>query len=245
MMHDLVVPQPQLRPRQNDRASLTDVAYDAVVEAIFDRQIEPGARLRIDALAAELGVSITPVREALARTTAAGLTRLDVNRGYSVTPVLDADGFHQLFAARRTIESAAVRGEEHAPAAWVSRLAPTELRGLRSLVAKMSKVEHGASYADYSKFSRLDHQLHFHLVRLGGNKFYATAWESLHFHLHMSRLYAGAGVVDYDDAHSEHAAIAAALEARNGPALWRSCEAHISRAEKRLISLVPDSPEES
>lgn len=228
-----------LREPSVTRTSLTDVAYEAISEAIFDRRIEPGARLRIDALAGELAMSITPVREALARTTAAGLTRLDANRGYTVSPLLDADAFHLLYAARRTIESGAVRGSTRRPAAWVQNVAATDVRQLRSIVTKMAKLEHGASYADYSRFSRLDHALHLGLIRLAGNSFLATAWESLHFHLHMSRLYAGAGVVDYDDAHAEHTAIVDAVEHRDGGSLWRACDAHMARAEERLVSLLP------
>lgn len=237
MMHDLLVTGPLVR-RPATRASLVDVAYDAIAEAIFDRRIEPGARLRIDALAAELGVSITPVREALARTTAAGLTRLDVNRGHTVTPILDAASFHQLFAARRTIESAAVRGSARSPAAWVAQLGADDLRSLRSHIKEMSKVGRGTRYADYSRFSRLDHEFHVRLVQLGGNPFYSTAFASLNFHLHMSRLYGGAGVVDYDDAHTEHVAIVAALERRDGSAVWQACQSHIVQAEKRLLPLL-------
>lgn len=237
-MHDLLVTEPLVR-RPATRASLVDIAYDAIAEAIFDRRIEPGARLRIDALAAELGVSITPVREALARTTTAGLTRLDVNRGHTVTPILDAASFHQLFAARRTIEAAAVRGSGRSPAAWVAQLSTDDARSLRSLVREMSKVGHSSRYADYSRFSRLDHELHVRLVQLGGNPFYSTAFASLNFHLHMSRLYGGAGVVDYDDAQTEHIAIVEALEHRDGSAVWQACSSHIVQAEKRLLPLLP------
>jgi len=227
-----------LRSVRGDRPSLADLAYDALAEAIFDRKINPGARLRIEALAAELEMSITPVREALARTAAVGLTRQDTNRGYTVAPVLDAAQFHQLYAARRAIESAAVRGTGETPAAWIADLAPANVRPLRSLLSKMARAGHGASYSDYSYFSRLDHELHVRLIELGGNPFLLTAFESLNFHLHMSRLYSGAGVADYDEAHAEHTAIIDALDRRDGLTLWRSCEAHMLGAEARLVSLI-------
>lgn len=220
------------------RSSLADLAYAAVTQAIFDRTIEPGARLRIEALAAELEMSITPVREALARTTAIGLTRLDANRGYTVTPILDAAAFHQLFAARRTIESGAIRGSGEAPAQWAAGLTPATIKPLRSLVAQMATTGHGASYSDYSSFSRLDHELHVRLIQLAGNPFLLTAFESLNFHLHMSRLYAGAGVADFDDAHAEHTAIVDALDRQDGMALYQSCENHMLGAEARLVSLL-------
>ena len=227
-----------LSPQSANRVSLVDLAYEAIAESIFDHRIEPGARLRIDALAAELDMSITPIREALARASAAGLTRLDANRGYTVTPILDPPAFHQLFAARRTIESAAVRGTGRVAASWIAQLAPEQVRPLRSCLTRMSKVGHGTRYADYSRFSRLDHELHLRLIQLGGNPFLVTAFESLHFHLHMSRLYAGAGVIDFDDAQAEHAAIVEALESNDGPAVWRACQSHITQAERRLLPLL-------
>jgi DNA-binding GntR family transcriptional regulator len=226
-----------LRRVRADRPSLADLAYDALAEAIFDRKINPGERLRIDALAAELEMSITPVREALARTAAVGLTRLDAHRGYTVTPLLDTDGFHQLYAARRAIESAAVRGTGEEPAAWVADVDQASVKSLRSLLSKMAKMGRGASYSEYSYFSRLDHDLHVRLIQFSGNPFLLTAFASLNFHLHMSRLYAGAGVADYDEAHAEHTAIIDALDRRDGRTLWRSCETHMLGAESRLVSL--------
>lgn len=227
-----------LRRVRGDRSSLAELAYGALVEAIFDRKIKPGARLRIDALAAELEMSITPVREALARTAAVGLTRLDANRGYTVTPALDTAGFHQLYEARRAIEAAAIRGAAQRPAAWVANLDADSIGPLRTLLAKMAKTGRGASYCDYSHFSRLDHELHVRLIELGGNPFLLAAFESLNFHLHMSRLYAGKGVTDYDQAHTEHTAMVDALDRRDGAVLWRSCEAHMRGSETRLVSLL-------
>jgi DNA-binding GntR family transcriptional regulator len=227
-----------LAPRHAPRASLADVAYDAIAESIFDRRIEPGARLRIDALADELGMSITPIREALARTSAVGLTRLDANRGYTVTPILSAAAFHQLFAARRTIESNAVRGSGRAPAGWAAEVTVEQVRPLRSRIIKMSRMGRSMRYVEYSRFSRLDHELHRHLIGLGGNPFFVTAFESLNFHLHMSRLYADVGVADFEQAQLEHTAIVDALLSNEGPAVWRACQSHMLQAEGRLLPLL-------
>jgi hypothetical protein len=104
-MHDARVTQP-VAPSPA-RASLVDLAYESLLEAIFDRQIEPGARLGIDVLADQLDMSITPVREALNRLTTQGLVTQAANRGFAVAPTLSTTEFHSLFAARRVIEVAA------------------------------------------------------------------------------------------------------------------------------------------
>ena len=50
-----------------------DVAYEALRRAIIERAVEPGTKLPEDALAAQFGISRTPVRAVLARLQAAGL----------------------------------------------------------------------------------------------------------------------------------------------------------------------------
>lgn len=66
-------------------------------------ELTPGTRLRQDELAADLGVSKIPVREALQRLAAAGLLTFASNRGASV-PMLTADDAVENYALRRAIE---------------------------------------------------------------------------------------------------------------------------------------------
>ena len=49
------------------RSVLSDEIYEMIKGMIFDHEIAPGSRVNIDALAVQLDVSQTPVREALAR----------------------------------------------------------------------------------------------------------------------------------------------------------------------------------
>ena len=57
----------------NDRPPLVDDVHDVLVDMLMNHDLDAGARLNIDALARALGVSPTPVREALARMEAEGL----------------------------------------------------------------------------------------------------------------------------------------------------------------------------
>jgi DNA-binding GntR family transcriptional regulator len=68
----------------------------------------PGAWLRQDELAAELGVSKIPVREALHRLAAASLVRFEPNRGALVQPLSAADA-EEIFALRLAVEPALLR----------------------------------------------------------------------------------------------------------------------------------------
>ena len=57
----------QAGQRLSARAPLVDDVHGALVDMLMNHDVDPGSRLNIDALARGLGVSPTPVREALAR----------------------------------------------------------------------------------------------------------------------------------------------------------------------------------
>lgn len=221
------------------RLSRVDEAFDYIAEKIFAREVEPGSYLRIDALAAELDMSITPVREALNRIAAVGLALADANRGYRVAPLLDSTAFLKLFSARHSIEMAAARGADDRPLAWVTGTTQTDIDALRRQIDEMESAGDVSSYQDYSRFSRSDAELHRRFVTLSGNEFLLTAWESLHFHLHVSRLYSGVGVIDFDDAQKEHRALVDALAERDGELFVFLTDKHIRQAERRLSPLLP------
>lgn len=69
------------------RVLLRDSAYDRLEAAIIDGTLRPGERLRDDELGAWLGVSRTPIREALARLADVGLVQTAANRYTRVAPV--------------------------------------------------------------------------------------------------------------------------------------------------------------
>jgi len=61
----------------------------------------------------------------------------------------------------------------------------------------------------------------------------------MNFHMHVSRLYSGSGVIDYQDALDEHAVIVQALESRSSQRLISAARRHVLAAEKRLVQLLP------
>jgi DNA-binding GntR family transcriptional regulator len=69
------------------RTPLRDEVYRQVLDGIHRGQYLPGARLKDSALAGSLGVSRTPVREALIRLAREGVLDLDVGRGFRVRPL--------------------------------------------------------------------------------------------------------------------------------------------------------------
>lgn len=102
--------------------TLAGDAYEVIRQAIRSGGFKPGNRLRLADLQALCGMSVTPVREALARLTAEGFTVLDDHRGYSVAN-LSLEELRDLTAARQLCEGEALRlSVERGDADWEARV---------------------------------------------------------------------------------------------------------------------------
>src|SRR4029450_9369594 len=90
--------------RLPQRQVLADDVYEAVKALVMDHVIAPGARVSIDGLARQLGVSQTPIREALARLESDGLVTKEPLRGYRAPQSLTRSEGDDLFQFRLLIE---------------------------------------------------------------------------------------------------------------------------------------------
>lgn len=126
-----------------------ELTYTVLRDRIHSGAFAPRARLNIDALARELGVSAIPVREALRRLEAEGWVKFQPNVGAIVAPV-DATTWEQQMVAVAILEGAAT-------ADAAAHLKPSDLTKFRQLAAEMEEV---AAEGDAAKFSRLNRRLH-------------------------------------------------------------------------------------
>ena len=85
--------------------SLSDQLVELVRDRILSGEVSPDQPIRQDALAAELGVSKIPLREALTRLEQEGLIRSQANRGFFVRP-MDTDEAEEVYALRLNLEPA-------------------------------------------------------------------------------------------------------------------------------------------
>jgi DNA-binding GntR family transcriptional regulator len=134
--------------------------YTVLRDRIHSGTFAPRARLNIDALARELGVSAIPVREALRRLEAEGWVKFQPNVGAIVAPV-DATAWEQQMVAVAILEGAAT-------AEAAAHLTPADLARLKRLAAEMEQV---AASGDLAKFSRLNRRLHAAIVARCANVF--------------------------------------------------------------------------
>lgn len=89
-------------------ASASDRAYEVLRRRIIRGELAPGVRIPAETLAGELGISRSPVREALIMLEAEGLVVGEHNKGYSVRP-LNRDRLLQMYELRGELEAFGIR----------------------------------------------------------------------------------------------------------------------------------------
>lgn len=140
-------------------ALLRDEAHERLRKAILDGRLEPGARLRPDELAQELGLSRMPVREALARLRDEGLVETRPRSGTRVSP-LRLDEASQALAVITAMHELAVRMA-------VPKLKEADLTRLEAAAGAFATA---VRTADYEAATRADDKLHGVFVEVAGNR---------------------------------------------------------------------------
>ena len=99
-----------LKLEAGDNVSLREAVYQTLRRAILTNLLKPGERLMELKLAAELGVSRTPVREALRQLELEGLVSIVPNKGAYVIGITEKD-MKDIYAARSLLEGRCTKSE--------------------------------------------------------------------------------------------------------------------------------------
>ena len=191
--------------------------YTVLRDRIHSGAFAPRARLNIDGLARELGVSAIPVREALRRLEAEGWVRFQPNVGAIVAPV-DATTWEQEMIAVAILEGAAT-----ADAAAHLRL--SDLSRLRRIAAEMEAL--AAAHGDPVKFSRLNRRLHATIVARCGNAYLLELLQQTYLRLDRIRSTMFAYLPErFKPATTEHAHLIDLLESRDQAAIEQYARWH-------------------
>jgi DNA-binding GntR family transcriptional regulator len=103
------------------RVPLREQVHRAVVGRILREELPPGARISDSVMAQELGVSRTPVREALLRLEREGFLEVDVGRGFFVKP-LSSTEMREVYPILWTLEILALRSQPPLPPGTIAEL---------------------------------------------------------------------------------------------------------------------------
>ncbi len=213
-------------PAPLQRHVLAEDVYEAVKAMVMDHVIEPGARMSIDGIARMLGVSPTPIREALARLESDGLVVKQALRGYSTTPLLGAAELADLFQLRHLLEP-------WGAAQAARRMDDTARQAIEAELATSLDIPDDATqYEAYKALAAHDARFHDLVLALAGNEAVRAAFERTHCHLHLFRLFYASGIGG--QALREHREIARALVSGDPDAASAAMSAHLQASEQRL-----------
>jgi DNA-binding GntR family transcriptional regulator len=235
------------------RSVLADGTYDSIRAMIVDHLISPGDHVGIDELARELGVSQTPVREALARLESDGLVTKIPLRGYEATELLSVEQFDDLFQFRGLIEPwAATEAARRA-----SRRA---IEALDAEVQRADSLSRADSASTYPEAVEHDTRFHALVARASGSHYVEEAFLRTHCHMHLFRVYKA--TLSIEDSHpatrgfvqtmfheyysggdrplalAEHMEIAAAISRGDGTLAGDLMLNHIETSRRRFIPAV-------
>ena len=208
------------------RQPLKKDVHDVLVDMIMNHALGPGTRITIDALSRSLGVSPTPIREALAHMESEGLVVKEPHRSYTVAPIIGVEELRSLIEFRLLVEPAAA-------AAAAERTTREQAQALRAFARS------GGAGSQDVRANRLDmvYDATFHdrVAELGGNPWLRDSLARLRSHLHMYRLYHHAGQAAATK--PEHVAIARAVADRDPQAAAEAMRTHLRTAMARIDSV--------
>ena len=145
--------------RQQTARTLVDDAYATLKAQILDNTLTPGAQMLEGELALRLGMSRTPIREALIRLQSEGLVEISPRHGMRVLPV-SPDDIEHIYQILIALEATA--------AALLARRRPSATE-LAPMAAACDAMEKAIARDDLDAWAAADEAFHTHLVTACGN----------------------------------------------------------------------------
>jgi DNA-binding GntR family transcriptional regulator len=206
------------------RRPLHEEAVDRLRDLIVQGQLAPGARLNERLLCAQLGISRTPLREALKLLATEGLVELLPNRGAMVAR-LEPARLRQTFAVMGALEAlAGALACVHASA--------EQIAAVHALHAEMAAAH---ARGDLAAYFGLNQAIHLKLVEAAANPVLLQTYRQLNANVRRARYMANLSAERWDAAMREHEEILAAFTARDAKRLKRLLHEHLAA---KLVSVL-------
>jgi len=203
---------------------LREIVFETLREAILTGQLKAGERLMEVQLAEEMGVSRTPVREAIRKLELEGLVVMIPRKGAYVADISTKD-IADVFEIRSALEALAA-------ALACERITEDELEELERLLVKIAEC---AEKNDLETLVQLDTQFHDILYRASRNDRLVQIINNLREHIQRFRTSSLATPGRMRETVEEHKALVEAISSRNVELAQRLAQEHIENAENRLL----------
>lgn len=224
-----------MRPVETS-SNLTSKVYDVLRDAIVSGEMAPGQLYSAYKLSDQLGVSRTPIREALLRLAEEGMVVFERNRGIRVLQT-DVHDLEEIGSLRLLLEVPAT----HRAASLIGD------KQIRALRREQDATDRAAAAGDEALWAKHDRRFHTLILEASGNHRLSGFVDRLRDHVHLRGVSTVGRSRSLQAVAGEHHAILAALEARDPDAAAAAMRAHLVTTSRLLISqqggLEPDQVE--
>ncbi len=206
-----------------DKSSLRERVFQTIRQSILEGKYKPGDTLRESAIANELKVSRTPVREAIRQLQLEGLVRSIPNKETVVCGITEED-VHDIFLVRDKLEGVAGR-------LAAERITQEELEKMEEII---ELTEFYASKGDLSRLESLDHTFHDAIYNATKSKIIKHVLSDFHTYIQQVRKKSMAtpGRVNY--LIEEHRGIYEAIKNRDGDKAEELINAHLKKVTNNI-----------
>jgi len=211
----------------NGERSLTQMAYRKIKEMMLNYEIIPGQRLVFVDLAKRIGVSRTPVNNALSNLANEGYLDFVPHQGYTVHELTQEEA-SALYQVREMIELGAIR-------LAIQKLTPEKVRLLKrtkEIVSEKLNADHVTR-----KNFMLDLEFHTAYIQMAGNPYLTNCFREVYQRIFLRHRLEGLSIARNQEVDSEHNEIFDAISKRNVRKAKEVIRKHISAAEKSIFSV--------
>ncbi len=216
-----------------NRSDLTEQTYKILRDKSLRRQLKPGEKVSVEEVAQGLGVSRTPVTDALKKLANDGLVEIIPRRGTFVTK-LTARDVAEFFDIRMMIE---LRVAEQI---LQNGKSDQFLENVKEPLASMRQAIVEDDYGDYEAFIEGDRDFHMTIVNLTENQHLIRIYSNLNVHMYVARAHYLNTVENARQAQREHEAIVKAFEEGNREEVKRTLGAHIGNVKTRILEILEE-----
>jgi len=225
-----------------ENATLRERAYKVIKDSILRNELLPGEVLSIDRLAKDLGISQTPIREALTKLSADGLVEYERNKGFRVADITE-DDVRETYEVRRLLEPYA--------ASLVAKKVSTDpslerrlhkLRKTAETIQKLATSGKALNPSQYEAYMGIDLRLHEIMLEALEGSLLGDVIALVGNHSLRIRSFVEAKASRVEPAvmhaiHDEHIKIIEALLSSDDPERARSTvQEHLHNAEIRVLA---------
>jgi DNA-binding GntR family transcriptional regulator len=205
------------------RITLHDAVLDQIRDMIIEGQLLPGSRIYEGQVGAALGVSRTPLREAIKTLASEGLVEIVPAKGAVVRRFTEQD-IREILEVLKAIEQAAAL-------LTCKRASAAEIKKIRQMHDRMMDL-----YATRNRLAyfKLNQAIHSAIVQGAGNSVLAQTHETLQARIKRIRFIGHEGPERWAAAVGEHEEMIVALAARNGKQLSEVLGRHLDMAMDRV-----------